>query len=53
MPFRSGWCLIAKGAVRIEPPRFRQKISTQIGIALIAINGPEVPMPIMPIPMRI
>ena len=43
----------ANGAVISDPPRFLQKIKVSTGIALMAINGPEVPMPIIPRPKRI
>jgi hypothetical protein len=45
--------LRAKGSVNKDPPRFLQKINVGIDIALIAISGPEVPMPMIPIPRRI
>jgi hypothetical protein len=32
----------------IAPPRFRQKIKTRIGIALSAIKGPDIPIPMIP-----
>jgi hypothetical protein len=53
MPSRSLGCLRAKGSVNNDPPRFLQKINVGIDIALIAISGPEVPMPMIPIPRRI
>jgi hypothetical protein len=43
----------AKGAVINAAPKFRQKISESTGIELIAISGPDVPIPIIPIPKRI
>jgi hypothetical protein len=45
--------LRAKGSVSSDPPRFLQKINVGIGIALIAISGPDVPIPMIPIPRRI
>jgi hypothetical protein len=39
--------------VNIAPPRFRQKISVRIGMPLIAISGPDVPIPIIPMLNRI
>jgi hypothetical protein len=41
---------MAKGAVKIAPPRFLQKISDGIAIVLIAINGPDEPIPRIPTP---
>jgi hypothetical protein len=46
-------CLIARKKVKTAPPRFRQNINVMIGIALNAINGPEVPIPITPTLNRI
>ena len=40
----------AKGAVISAPPKFRQKISERTGIELMAISGPDVPIPIIPTP---
>ena len=39
--------------VAIAPPKFRQNIKVKTGIALSAINGPEVPIPKTPILNRI
>jgi hypothetical protein len=38
----------AKGAITKAPPRFRQKINVGTGIKLLAIIGPELPMPKTP-----
>ena len=46
-------CRSANGAVISAPPKFRQKISERTGIELIAINGPDVPIPMIPMPNRI
>jgi hypothetical protein len=35
-----------------DPPRFLQKINVSTGIELIAIRGPDVPIPMMPRPKR-
>jgi hypothetical protein len=53
MPVELALCLSAKGSVSSAPPRFLQKINVSTGIVLIAMRGPEVPIPIIPIPMRI
>jgi hypothetical protein len=53
IPVRSLGCLRAKGSVSSDPPRFLQKINVGIGIALIAISGPDVPIPMIPTPRRI
>ena len=52
-PVRSMRCRSANGAVITAPPKFRQNTRVKIGIALKAINGPEVPMARIPILMRI
>ncbi len=39
---------IAKGAMISAPPRLRQKIRVGIGIELLAIRGPEDPIPKIP-----
>jgi hypothetical protein len=39
--------------VTSAPPKFLQKINEGIGIVLIAISGPDVPIPRIPIPSRI
>ena len=52
-PVLSRECLSANGKVISDPPRFLQKIKVSTGIVLSAINGPDVPIPIMPIPKRI
>ena len=53
MPARSRECRKAKGKVISDPPKFRQKINVKIGMALIAIKGPDVPIPMIPRPIRI
>lgn len=53
MPSRWRGCFKANESVRSEPPRFLQKIKVGIGMALIAISGPEVPIPMIPTPRRI
>ena len=52
-PLRLGGCFNANGKVNNEPPKLRQKIKVAMGIVLRAINGPEVPIPIIPRPKRI
>jgi hypothetical protein len=43
---------MANGRVMRDPPRFLQKIKVSTGIELIAIRGPEVPIPTIPRPKR-
>jgi hypothetical protein len=38
---------MANGNSSKNPPRLRQKIRVRIGIALNAITGPDVPIPII------
>jgi len=39
---------MAKGAMISAPPRLRQKIKVEIGMELLAINGPDDPIPKIP-----
>jgi hypothetical protein len=51
-PVRCNLWRRAKGRVISEPPRFLQKIKVGTGMALIAISGPDEPIPNIPIMRR-